>query len=60
METVFKKTLRLLSLLSRENQEVQNQIFSSIDKLLDVSIVRSELAMALKEVSDQWIDSKVE
>ncbi|CAL1526674.1 unnamed protein product [Lymnaea stagnalis] len=50
MEKVFKKTLTLLSLLIRENHEVQEQIFHHLDKLLDVTIVRSELATALKEV----------
>ncbi|XP_059139568.1 inositol 1,4,5-trisphosphate receptor type 1-like isoform X3 [Physella acuta] len=50
MEKVFKKTLSLLTLLIRENHEVQDQIFRNLDKLLDVTIVRSELALALKEV----------
>lgn len=50
MELVFKKTLTLLSLLIRENHEVQEQIFHHLDRLLDVTIVQSELALALKEV----------
>ncbi|XP_035825085.1 inositol 1,4,5-trisphosphate receptor type 3 isoform X3 [Aplysia californica] len=50
METVFQKTLNLLRLLIRENHIVQEQIFNSLDRLLDVSIVRADLAMALKEV----------
>lgn len=50
METVFKKTLYLLRLLIRENHKVQDQMFDTLDKLLDVQIVRSDLALALKEV----------
>lgn len=50
METVFKKTLYLLQLLTRENQRVQEQLFDHLDTLLDVQIVRSDLALALKEV----------
>ena len=51
METVFRKTLFLLRLLIRENHKVQDKIFDNLDKLLDVQIVRSDLALALKEVS---------
>ncbi|RUS68559.1 hypothetical protein EGW08_023679, partial [Elysia chlorotica] len=50
MEQVFKKTLKLLSLLTRENRNVQETIFTNLDRLLDVSIVRSDLALALKEI----------
>ncbi|GFO23772.1 inositol 1,4,5-trisphosphate receptor type 3-like isoform x9 [Plakobranchus ocellatus] len=50
MEQVFKKTLKLLSLLIRENRDVQETIFLNLDRLLDVSIVRSDMALALKEV----------
>ncbi|PVD21456.1 hypothetical protein C0Q70_19629 [Pomacea canaliculata] len=50
METVFKKTLYLLRLLIRENHKVQDQMFDTLDKLLDVQIVRSDLALALKEI----------
>ncbi|XP_046366515.2 inositol 1,4,5-trisphosphate receptor type 3-like isoform X5 [Haliotis rufescens] len=50
METVFKKTLYLLQLLTRENQRVQEQLFDHLDTLLDVQIVRSDLALALKEL----------
>ncbi|KAK0061845.1 inositol 1 4 5-trisphosphate receptor type 2, partial [Biomphalaria pfeifferi] len=50
MESVFKKTLHLLCLLIRENHEVQEEMFYHLDRLLDVSIVRSHLALALKEV----------
>lgn len=57
MERVFKKTLSLLTLLIRENHEVQDQIFRNLDKLLDVTIVRSELALALKEVCMVFISN---
>ena len=50
METVFRKTLFLLRLLIRENHKVQDRMFDNLDKLLDVQIVRSDLALALKEV----------
>ncbi|GFS19083.1 inositol 1,4,5-trisphosphate receptor type 1, partial [Elysia marginata] len=49
MEQVFKKILKLLGLLIRENRGVQETIFLNLDRLLDVSIVRSDLALALKE-----------
>lgn len=50
METVFRKTLFLLRLLIRENHKVQERMFDNLDQLLDVQIVRSDLALALKEV----------
>ncbi|XP_076449737.1 inositol 1,4,5-trisphosphate-gated calcium channel ITPR1-like isoform X2 [Babylonia areolata] len=50
METVFRKTLFLLKLLIRENHKVQDKMFDNLDQLLDVQIVRSDLAVALKEI----------
>ncbi|KAK7114914.1 hypothetical protein V1264_000891 [Littorina saxatilis] len=50
METVFRKTLFLLRLLIRENHKVQDRMFDNLDQLLDVQIVRSDLALALKEI----------
>ena len=50
MERVFRKTLLLLKLLIRENHKVQDRMFDNLDQLLDVQIVRSDLATALKEV----------
>ncbi|XP_041375271.1 inositol 1,4,5-trisphosphate receptor type 1-like [Gigantopelta aegis] len=50
MEKVFKKTLYVLKLLIRENHKVQDWIFNNLDTLLDVQIVQSDMAIALKEV----------
>ncbi|WAR13612.1 ITPR1-like protein [Mya arenaria] len=50
MKVIFKKTLYLLQLLIRENDNVQYRIFNSLDVLLDVQVVPSDLALALKEV----------
>lgn len=50
MQDIFKKTLHLLKLLSRENERVQLHLFERIDILLDVRIVESDLAISLKEV----------
>ncbi|XP_078335085.1 inositol 1,4,5-trisphosphate-gated calcium channel ITPR2-like [Crassostrea virginica] len=50
MQDIFKKTLHLLKLLARENERVQLHLFERIDILLDVRIVESDLAIALKEV----------
>ena len=49
MQDIFKKTLHLLKLLARENERVQLHLFERIDILLDVRIVESDLAIALKE-----------
>ena len=51
MKKVFQKTLYLLRLLIRENEAVQFRIFNNLDILLDVQVVPSDLALALKEVS---------
>ena len=50
MKTIFQKTLYLLELLARENTGVQETLFEHIDTLLDVQIVPSHLAIALREV----------
>ncbi|KAH9498183.1 hypothetical protein Btru_007903 [Bulinus truncatus] len=50
MTSVFRKTLYLLKLLARENEAVQMHIFERLDILLDVRVVESELAVALREV----------
>lgn len=51
MRVIFQKTLYLLQLLTRENDNVQFRIFNHLDTLLDVQVVPSDLALALKEVS---------
>ena len=50
MRDVFKKTFHLVKLLARENGSVQMHLFERIDILLDVRVVESDLAIALKEV----------
>ncbi|XP_055955374.1 inositol 1,4,5-trisphosphate receptor type 1 [Patella vulgata] len=50
MNAVFKKTLYLLKLLARENDKVQHHIFERLDVLLEVRVVESDLAIALREV----------
>ena len=50
MKVIFQKTLYLLQLLIRENDTVQFRIFNNLDTLLDVQVVPSDLALALKEV----------
>ncbi|KAL4234550.1 hypothetical protein ACF0H5_006191 [Mactra antiquata] len=50
MKIIFQKTLYLLQLLIRENDNVQFRIFNHLDTLLDVQVVPSDLALALKEV----------
>lgn len=50
MKDIFKKTLYLLKLLAKENDSVQSHIFDRLDILLDVKVVESDLAIALKEV----------
>lgn len=50
MKDVFKKTFYLVKLLARENERVQLHLFDRIDDILDVRIVESDLAIALKEV----------
>ena len=54
MKDVFKKTFHLVKLLARENERVQLHLFERIDILLDVRIVESDLAIALKEVSGRY------
>ncbi|KAH3769464.1 hypothetical protein DPMN_170733 [Dreissena polymorpha] len=49
MRVIFQKTLYLLQLLIRENDNVQFRIFNHLDVLLDVTVVPSDLALALKE-----------
>lgn len=53
MATIFKKTLYLMELLARENSAVQETLFEHIDDLLEVQIVPSNLAIALKEVKNK-------
>lgn len=53
MATIFKKTLYLMELLARENSAVQETLFEHIDDLLEVQIVPSNLAIALKEVNNK-------
>nr|XP_022341734.1 inositol 1,4,5-trisphosphate receptor type 2-like isoform X7 [Crassostrea virginica] len=50
MATIFRKTLYLMELLARENSAVQETLFEHIDDLLEVQIVPSNLAIALKEL----------
>ncbi|KAL5022859.1 hypothetical protein ScPMuIL_002014, partial [Solemya velum] len=50
MKDIFKKALYLLKLLARENDKVQMHLFDRLDVLLDVKVVESDLAIALKEV----------
>lgn len=50
MRDVFQKTFQLVKLLARENAHVQHHLFERIDVLLDVRVVESDLALALKEV----------
>ncbi|XP_021341779.1 inositol 1,4,5-trisphosphate receptor type 2-like [Mizuhopecten yessoensis] len=50
MKDVFKKTFHLVKLLARENDRVQFHLFDRLDVLLDVRVVESDLAIALKEV----------
>ncbi|KAK3610322.1 hypothetical protein CHS0354_029791 [Potamilus streckersoni] len=50
MTDIFKKAFYLLKLLARENGRVQHHIFERLDILLDVHVVQSDLAIALKEV----------
>lgn len=56
MATIFKKTLYLMELLARENSAVQETLFEHIDNLLEVQIVPSNLAIALKEASIAVLD----
>ena len=55
MKVIFQKTLYLLQLLIRENDTVQFRIFNNLDTLLDVQVVPSDLALALKEVYKSWL-----
>ena len=55
MKVIFQKTLYLLQLLIRENDTVQFRIFNNLDTLLDVQVVPSDLALALKEVYKKWL-----
>ena len=50
MTDIFKKAFYLLKLLARENMRVQHHIMERLDILLDVRVVESDLAIALKEV----------
>lgn len=50
MTDIFKKAFYLLKLLARENNRVQYHIMERLDILLDVRVVESDLAIALKEV----------
>ena len=51
MTDIFKKAFYLLKLLARENVRVQHHIMERLDILLDVRVVESDLAIALKEVN---------
>ncbi|XP_060075349.1 inositol 1,4,5-trisphosphate receptor type 1-like [Ylistrum balloti] len=50
MKKIFKKTLDLLALITRENSAMQEAMFNNLDTLLEVQIVPSCLALALKEL----------
>ncbi|XP_071092410.1 inositol 1,4,5-trisphosphate-gated calcium channel ITPR3-like isoform X4 [Haliotis cracherodii] len=50
MRDIFRKTLYLLKLLAKENDRVQHHIFERLDVLLEVRVVESDLAIALREV----------
>ena len=52
MTDIFKKAFYLLKLLARENNRVQYHIMERLDILLDVRVVESDLAIALKEVME--------
>ncbi|XP_060552412.1 inositol 1,4,5-trisphosphate receptor type 2-like [Ruditapes philippinarum] len=50
MADIFKKSFYLLKLLARENFSVQYKIMERLDIMLNVKVVESDLAIALKEV----------
>lgn len=50
MKSVLSKTFKLIQVLARDNKEVQETIFYNMDILLEVTLVPSDLALALKEV----------
>lgn len=50
MKSIFSKSLKLVQVLSKDNKEVQESLFYHLDTLLEVSIVPSDLALAIKEV----------
>jgi hypothetical protein len=55
MADIFKKSFYLLKLLARENFSVQYKIMERLDIMLNVKVVESDLAIALKEVKFQHI-----
>ncbi|XP_076109900.1 inositol 1,4,5-trisphosphate-gated calcium channel ITPR2-like isoform X1 [Mytilus galloprovincialis] len=50
MKSIFSKSLKLVQVLSKDNKEVQESLFYHLDTLLEVSIVPSDLALAIKEL----------
>jgi hypothetical protein len=58
MRDVFQKTFQLVQLLARENAHVQFHLFERIDVLLDVRVVESDLALAMKEVFRRTFSTK--
>ncbi|CAC5357472.1 unnamed protein product [Mytilus coruscus] len=50
MKSIFSKSLKLVQVLAKDNKEVQESLFYYLDTLLEVSIVPSDLALALKEL----------
>lgn len=54
MTDIFKTAFYLLKLLARENFSVQHHIMERLDIMLDVKVVESDLAIALKEVAKLW------
>jgi uncharacterized protein with ParB-like and HNH nuclease domain len=50
IEVVLKKSLKLLRYIARGNDVVQLRLFERLDSLLEIKVVESDLAVALKEV----------
>lgn len=52
IESVLKKSLKLLRYIARGNDVVQMRLFERLDSLLEIRVVEADLAVALKEVSN--------
>lgn len=52
IESVLKKSLKLLRYIARGNNVVQMRLFERLDSLLEIRVVEADLAVALKEVSN--------
>ena len=53
MEEILKKSLGLLKALAMGNDVVQMRMFERLDSLFKIRAVESNLAIALKEVSNK-------